>query len=110
MTTADSLYERLIAAEAGIKHDPFWAEVDRKLDLIEASKPDTAAAVLAALGSTERTGFFEGSGGDRQLLDSLLLAGWKVSEYEAIYFWTAKHPRTASTLEYIEGDVYSRDT
>ena len=45
---------------------------------------------------------------DRELLGSLTIAGWEVAEYNAAYYWTAQHPATGESLEYIEGDVYNR--
>lgn len=88
--------------------DDFWEAIDHQLDMIEAAKPTTSAEVLRLLDGSAKAGFFGGSGGDRQLLDSLSIAGWEVTDFHAIYYWTARHPSTGDSLEYIEGDVYDR--
>ncbi|MGP5099081.1 hypothetical protein ACTXJ1_13770 [Brachybacterium alimentarium] len=88
--------------------DSFWEAIDHQLDMIEAAKPTTSAEVLLLLDGSAKAGFFGGSGGDRQLLDSLSIAGWEVTDFHAIYYWTAQHPSSGDSLEYIEGDVYDR--
>ena len=103
-----SLYQRLIKAEQARSLDPFWVAIDHQLDMIEASKPNTSREVLILLDGSSTSAFFGGGGGDRELLSSLTVAGWEVTEYHAAYFWTAAHPDTGATLEYIEGDVYDR--
>ena len=108
MTPEISSYERLLEVEARQRQDPFWGRVHRQLDEIEAAAPTTSAEVLRLLDSNNpNSGFFHG-GMDRELLGSLTIAGWEVTEYNASYYWTAQHPATGESLEYIEGDVYNR--
>ena len=108
MTPEISPYERLLEAEARERRHPFWGRIHRQLDEIEATAPTTSAEVLRLLGSySSDSGFFHG-GMDRELLGSLTIAGWEVAEYNAAYYWTAQHPATGESLEYIEGDVYNR--
>lgn len=52
--------------------------------------------------------FFPGSGGDRQLLDDLKEAGFKVAWMEAPYYYVARDV-DGNLLTYIEGDVYRGD-
>lgn len=104
----NDLYSRLLAAETALLRDPFWVHVHHQLDMIEASKPTTAREVLLLLDGNATSAFFAGGGGDRELLSSLTEAGWDVTEYHAHYYWTAQHPDTGESLEYLEGDVYNR--
>ena len=109
MTTQISTYSRLLEMEARERRHPFWGRIHQQLDEIEAASPTTSADVLRLLGSySPDSGFFHGSGGDRELLGSLTIAGWEVTEYNAAYYWTAQHPTTGESLEYIEGDIYNR--
>lgn len=96
--------------------DPFWTNVDNQLDRIEEVKPNSASYLIFLMnqyrtdyGMSDGEAFFEGSGGDRQLLDSLLEAGWKVKRMEAGYYYSAVHPETGDVITYIEGDVYRGD-
>lgn len=93
--------------------DPFWQNVDDSLDTLEQEKPDTAAGVVALLNEYSEPSagdaFFPGSGGDRDLIGSLLVAGWEVVWEEASYFYVARHESTEELLTYIEGDVYIGD-
>ena len=94
--------------------DAFWENIERQLDMIEEVKPNTASHVVDILKEFQEIdnffvdgdGFFEGSGGDRQLIESLWIAGWKTTWMEADYYWIAQHPATGEQLKYIEGDVY----
>lgn len=94
--------------------DMFWKNVDAQLDHIEKVKPVTASHVIEIMNeySSPSSGqaFFAGSGGDRQLLDSIRKAGWEVVRFQAIYYWVAQHPVTREKLTYIEGDVFEGDT
>ncbi len=94
--------------------DEFWAGVDRMLDRIEQEKPDTFAKVAAILqgmpaGTEPRApytrAFFPGSGGDRQLIEALNVAGWRRVWSEASYSYEARHRVTGHLLTYTEGDV-----
>lgn len=107
MTSKISTYQRLLEAEARQRRHPYWGPLHRQLDQIEASKPQHAHEVIALLGGAKGSARFPG-GSDRELLGSLHEAGWETSEYHAAYFWTAAHPATGDSLEYIEGDVYDR--
>ena len=90
--------------------DPFWDNVDDALDTLERDKPDTAGGVISLLNEyfekSAGDAFFAGSGGDRQLLESLEVAGWEVYWSEASYYYVARHATTWEVLTYIEGDVY----
>lgn len=95
--------------------DPFWINIDRQLDHILAVEPNTATHVIDILQqypdpyNTPYDGqaFFGGSGGNRQLDETLSEAGWHYAEIQASYCWMMVHPDTREQLTYIEGDVYS---
>lgn len=94
----------------------FWQNVDAQLDHIEKVKPNTAWHVIQIMneyrtdyGMSSGEAFFEGSGGDRQLLGSLIKSGWHLDEMEAVYYYTAKHPSTGEIITYVEGDVFAGD-
>ena len=89
----------------------FWEHIDRQLDRIELQRPNTVEAVAALLDPpSSGLAFFAGSGGSRQLCESLAVAGWRVDYIESDYHWTARHPVTLQSLEYVEGDIYERTT
>jgi len=83
-----------------ISGDEFWDAIDASLD--EAAKATSFEELVDAIGG--RT--FYGSGGDRQLPETLLEAGW-----EGVYFseqW--EHHRylrapNGDIVEYCEGDL-----
>lgn len=89
--------------------DAYWANVDAALDKIRDGG-DTVDDVMRILGehftpsSTEA--FCDGSGGDRDLVDALMLEreGWTLRWYDARYYWCAED-RDGNLLSYIEGDV-----
>lgn len=101
----------------------FWPQIQHQLDRVAEEKPDTFDAVRAILvdpaytdiaAYVHRNGqrpfsadeaFFAGSGGDEDLADALLEAGWVVVASEASYYYAARHRRTGEELTYIEGDV-----
>lgn len=90
--------------------DRFWEEVDRVLDRIERSKPESFDGVKAILDTMDARGdvdsaFFAGSGGDRSLYVSLDVAGWTPAWAQASYFYAMRHPESGEVLTYIEGDV-----
>ena len=93
-----------------MSQDTFWDSVNRALDEIESAT--TAEAVIIALNGrfspSSGDAFFPGSGGDRQLLDALRIAGWTVVWAEAPYFYVAGDA-SGALLTYIEGDVYRGD-
>ncbi len=90
----------------------FWARITKALDRIEQEKPQSFAAVKAILdadGNPDGTDhgadtFFAGSGGDRQLRESLAVAGWHVVWSQASYYYRMQSP-TGHVLAYTEGDV-----
>lgn len=91
--------------------DPFWIDIDARLDRIEAEKPDTFVAVAEILGPADpfissAAAFFGGSGGDRTLYSALYVAGWQMVWAEAEYHYVARHVDTRELLTYCEGDVY----
>lgn len=99
--------------------DAFWTEMDRILDEIETTKPDTFDGVRDILDTpiqrayagqyTADASFFGGSGGDRSLFSALRIAGWRMTWREASYYYVAEHPTTGEILTYVEGDVYRND-
>ena len=93
----------------------FWHSVENSLDEIE--KASTVDQVLDVLDryfaedwshSTAGDTFFPGSGGDRQLREALLSAGWAIVWAEAEFYYVARD-RTGQLLTYIEGDVFRGD-
>lgn len=91
--------------------DPFWENVEACLDSIETAR--TSDAVISVLNKHFPEGasgdaFFGGSGGDRQLWDSLAVAGWTKVWAEASYYYVATNP-AGELITYIEGDVYRGD-
>lgn len=89
----------------------FWKNVDECLDALEGAS--TATAVIETLNAhfedkSAGDAFFGGSGGDRQLWDSLGRAGWKKTWSRAPYYYVAENP-SGELLTYIEGDVYRGD-
>lgn len=101
----------------------FWAQIDHQLARIAEQKPGTFDAVRQILlddaydqvvTENNRNGvrhfdddsaFFAGSGGDATLFGALLDAGWRVTAYDADYFYVLAHELTGEVLTYIEGDV-----
>lgn len=90
--------------------DTFWTEVGTCLDELETAS--TADAVIDGLNAhfspSCGDAFIGGSGGDRQLLDSLRVAGWKIIWSEAPYYYLVRNA-SGELLTYIEGDVYRGD-
>lgn len=89
--------------------DSFWRTIDAQLDRIEAEKPTTYEALKEILpgepGVAAAPAFFAGSGGDRQLCDALLNAGWRYLDREASYHYSMVSP-TGAEVTYVEGDLY----
>lgn len=93
----------------------FWATADTCLDELENAK--TADAVIDTLNKhfppgesmdANASAFFPASGGDRQLMDSLFVAGWTLAWSQAPYFYVVRNGN-GELLTYIEGDVYRGD-
>ena len=89
--------------------DNFWTNVETYLDAA-TSAPNTDALITLTLDSfdNEKHGedaFFPGSGGDRQLIDSLELnPSFAFVWIEAEYHWQARD-RDGSEIRYLEGDL-----
>jgi len=90
--------------------DTFWSEVSTCLDELETAT--TTDAVINGLNKhfspSSGDAFFGGSGGDRQLLDSLRTAGWTTIWAEAPYYYVARNS-AGELITYVEGDVYRGD-
>lgn len=88
----------------------FWQHIDSQLERLRAAR--TADDVLAILpkipGTSAGDGFFEGSGGDGTVSESLLDAGWNFVWRQAGYYWCMKAPN-GDAVTYIEGDLYRGD-
>lgn len=80
----------------------FWQEIARQVKAITETKPDTFDKLTTILGAP----FYAGSGGDNQMFDLLIEAGWRITWSEADYHFKAEHPVTGERLEYVEGDLY----
>jgi hypothetical protein len=92
-------------------NDPFWVNVDACLDSLATARTSDAVISILSNHFPERSAgdaFFGGSGGDRQLWDSLKLAGWTKVWAEASYHYVAKSS-AGELITYIEGDVYRGD-
>lgn len=98
-------------------NDPFWAHIDEQIAKLESA--ETVDAVLAICphipgsscspGCTDPGhGFFEGSGGDKQVRGALYAAGWTEVWARASYYWCMKPADGPDYLEYVEGDLYRR--
>ena len=94
----------------------FWDAIAAVL--AAARKADTAdeliAAVAAGPDQAARDGgadaFFAGSGGEDQLVYELNPASWMVGYVEGDYWWKATSKVDGSVVEYIEGDLYRRES
>ena len=88
----------------------FWDTIDQQLDHIERDKPTTATELVAILNKysspSAADAFFAGSGGDRQLIEAMFNAGWRIITAESHVYWVMHHPLTGDPVTYIEGDVY----
>lgn len=92
----------------------FWAGIDAQHQQIRTTKPTTSEAIIEILGGAQPAisdgdAFFAGWGGEDQLHDALMDAGWTIAWIEAPYCYTATHPATGDGITYIEGDVYFGD-
>lgn len=90
--------------------DAFWKNVDNSLDRIATAT--TVDEVIDTLNDhfekSSGDAFFGGSGGDRQLYETLMAAGWTIVWSEAVYYFAAKDT-AGNVLTYVEGDVYRGD-
>lgn len=89
--------------------DNFWAEINRQLEELKTAKSaDDVVRIIGpkpGLMDPSAGAFFEGSGGDNTVWDSLDDAGWKTVWSKAGYYWAMKAP-DGSHITYIEGDIY----
>ena len=101
--------------------DPFWTEIDAQLHVIASTKADTFDKVAAILNDTAYPAvreysagdphtFFAGGDGDNTLQAALYAAGWRVTAYEAYYYYAMRNEATGDALTYIEGDVFHGDS
>lgn len=93
-----------------MSNESFWVRVDKCLDSIEDEY--SADGVIAVLNNyfdkSSGAAFFGGSGGDRQLWESLAKAGWKKIWSEEHYYYVVESS-AGELLTYMEGDVYRGD-
>lgn len=91
----------------------YWQVIDAQLDRVETEQLDTydkLADVFASDPSvTGCRAFFGGGGGNRSLLSSLQIAGWKIVWMMASYYYCVQHPTTGDVISYIEGDIIKGD-
>lgn len=86
--------------------DSFWSIISDQLEALRtATSADDVMSVLSVDGRAGEVGFFGGSGGDEQVCEALLDAGWSYVWAEADYYWAIKAP-DGSVITYVEGDVY----
>ncbi|MYR95485.1 MULTISPECIES: hypothetical protein [unclassified Streptomyces] len=88
----------------------FWEMIATQLDALEsAQSADDVLRILRVVpGVSAGDGFFEGSGGDRTVWDSLRKAGWVQIWAKAAYYYAMRAP-DGSAITYIEGDIYRGD-
>lgn len=90
--------------------DAFWAAIEQQLEALKTAK--TADEVFAIcprvtnLSAGGAEGFFGGSGGDEQVEDSLVVAGWDFAWRDATYYWAMTPPDGGDGITYVEGDLY----
>lgn len=87
--------------------DAFWEHIGRQYDaLCKAKSADDVIRICPPIqGTSVGEGFFEGSGGDKQVVDALRIAGWKIVWIEAEYYWAMEAP-DGSSVTYVEGDLH----
>ncbi|MUL61245.1 hypothetical protein B5P44_01585 [Mycobacterium sp. CBMA 213] len=94
-----------------VSNNDFWANVNASLDAIERAR--TVDEVINILNSyfapSSGEAFFAGSGGDRQLMEALLEAGWTIPWDQGDIYFVARDP-SGNLLTYTEGDVDRGDT
>lgn len=97
----------------------YWASIDKALDTIAETEPDTFDGVRDILHQygdpeypqpctvTKRAdhAFYAGSGGDKPVRVSLNVAGWVTVWSEASYYYVMMHRASGEFLSYVEGDV-----
>ena len=85
----------------------FWEQIDSQLEQLTSAR--SADDVITSLGGKASASvgdaFFEGSGGDGSVYESLSEAGWTVVWFEAGYHWCMQAP-DGSRITYVEGDIY----
>lgn len=90
--------------------DAFWKNVDECMDAVEqASTVDEVITILKRhFQPSAGEAFFGGSGGDRQMYEALMTAGWTILWSEADY-WFVAQDKQGNLLTYTEGDVSRGD-
>jgi hypothetical protein len=88
--------------------DKFWVEIDAQLDkLSRATTPDEVISILGGKeAASSGDAFFAGSGGDHQVSEALVEAGWRYAWSEASYYWAMRAPNSQDGITYVEGDIY----
>ena len=86
----------------------FWGAIEAQLEALKSAK--SADDVLRICpGTSERAGFFGGSGGDSSVWSSLCIADWRMVWQEASYHWCMRAPN-GDCVTYVEGDLYRGDS
>jgi hypothetical protein len=90
--------------------DGFWEAIDAQCEEIRAATTvdELLAACPSVPGLSVGDGFFEGSGGDVQVIDCLV-NGWTFPTIKASYYWVAQD-RNGDMVTYVEGDLYRGNT
>ena len=92
--------------------DSTQAQLNRgTLARIRSERPVTFAGIKAALDiySAQSNGdafYSHREGASDGLDDALRDAGWKITDQEGDYMWTATHPLSGACVRYLGGDVY----
>ena len=88
----------------------FWDDIHAQYEALKSAKSaDDVLRICPKIpGMSAGDGFFEGSGGDEQVYDALLAAGWKTIWMDADYFWAMRAPN-GDVISYVEGDLYRGD-
>ena len=87
--------------------DGFWSAIHDQYEALKSaqSADDVMRICKPVPGVSTGEGFFEGSGGDEQVLDALLIAGWRSVRIDADYYWCLQAPN-GDLVTYIEGDLF----
>lgn len=95
--------------------DPFWTHIAEQYEALKSARTVdevlTICPPVMSYGSkTAEDGFWEGGGGDLNVFDALLEAGWRCVRYVASYYWVMRAPAGRPLLlTYIEGDLCRGD-
>lgn len=88
----------------------FWSNVNAALDKLQKCRTVDEAIDVLNKHFTAQAGdaFFEGSGGDRTVWETLTDVGWKIVWSTADYFYVIEDLE-GNRMTYIEGDVCRGD-